>query len=218
VHAEATSKIAALQATLSEASDANVRSNEMKVSLSILMLIMLIGCAHQPPRASVHYHVWKLDEAYEQPITDIKQWAADNFSDGPNGEKDYWKPEMFQLDIDHDTIPEVFVTTPRLHGNGGGPHLVFRKHTQGHVYIGQLGGRQHTMRVLPLGSDGLPRIMTFWKNGGGSGTASVWKNDGKRFIRVSSEVIRSGDSGTEEGRKRFDELFGEKSIEQSNAE
>jgi len=174
------------------------------------MLTMLVGCVHQPPRAPAHYHVWKLDETYEQPIADITQWAADNFSDGPCGEKNYWNLEMFELDLNHDEKPEVFVTTPRLHGTGGGPHLVFQKHTQGHVYIGQLGGRQHTMRVLPLGTDGLPRIMTFWNNGGGSGTASVWKNDGKRFIRVSSEVIRSGDSGTEEGRKRFNELFGKR--------
>jgi hypothetical protein len=182
----------------------------MKMLFSILMLVMLAGCANQPPQIQVHYNVWKLENTYDQPIADIMQWAADNFADGPNVKKDYWSLEMFELDINHDDIPEVFVTTPRLHGTGGGPYLVFRKHTQGHLYIGQLGGRQHNMRVLPLGPDGLPRIMTFWNNGGGSGTASVWKNDGTRFIQVSSEVIRSGDSGTEEGRKRIDELFGEK--------
>ena len=180
----------------------------MKIALFIATLFVLVGCTRPRATSSAHYHVWKLDGAYEEPITDIKQWAADNFSDGPNAEQDYWKLEMFELDIDHDKIPEVFVTTPRLHGNGGGPHFVFQKRKEGYFYIGRLDGSQHTMRVLPLGSDHLPRIMTFWNNGGGSGTASISKNNGKRFIQVSSEVIRSGDSGTEEGRKRFEALFG----------
>ncbi len=181
----------------------------MKITIFISLVILLSGCAQPPSKPIAHYHTWTLDEVYEQPISDIEQWAADNFGDGPGADKDYWKPELFTLDINHDGTDEVFLTTARLHGTGGGPHLVFKKHPQGYIYIGQLGGRQHTMRVLPLGSDGLPRIMTFWNHGGGSGTAAIWKNDGKRFIQVSSEIIHSGDSGTEEGRRRFVELFGE---------
>ncbi|MCK5806004.1 MAG: hypothetical protein KAI66_24445 [Lentisphaeria bacterium] len=152
-----------------------------------------------------YYHTWKLDEVYDEPINDIAQWATDNFGDGPN---DYWQVEMFDLDIDHDGIPETFVTCPSLHGNGGGPHLVFRKHGDVYLYIGQLGGRKATMRVLPLGTDGLPRIRTFWNNGGGSGTTGIFTNNGERFILLSSEEIRSGDSGTEEGRRRFETFFG----------
>jgi hypothetical protein len=110
----------------------------------------------------------------------------------------------------------VFVTSLRLHGTGGGPHLIFHKRGHAYYYAGQLPGRKHTMRILPIGEDGLPRIMTFWNNGGGSGTASVWTWDGHGFTQESTEEIRSGDSGTEEGRRRFEVLFGDGSAMSSN--
>lgn len=163
-----------------------------------------------------YFHVWKLGENYDEPIFDIDQWAAENFSDGPNGEPGYWKLERFDLDIDQDGIPEMFVTSPRLHGTGGGPHLIFQKRGHAYYYSGQLPGRKPTMRVLSPGEDGLPRIMTFWNNGGGSGTASVWTWDGRGFTQESTEEIRSGDSVTDEGRRRFEELFGDGSTGRSN--
>ena len=69
------------------------------------------------------------------------------------------------------------------------------------------------MVVLPVGANGHPQIMTFSGGGGGRGIASVWEWDGRSFEKTSSEVFRSGDSGTEEGRRRFAELFGGKGIE-----
>lgn len=185
---------------------------KMKHCTHIKALFVFAICAVCSTSLLGHYHVWKSGLDYDQEIDDIRQWAADNFSDGQNGDLDYWELKAFELDIDHDGIPEVFLTTPKLHGTGGGPHLVFRKDKLVYFYIGQLGGREQTMRVLPLGSDGTPRVMTFGGNGGSSGIASVWKNDGKRFVPVSTEVIRSGDSGTEEGRKRFEELFGKPTL------
>jgi uncharacterized protein YijF (DUF1287 family) len=37
-------------------------------------------------------------------ISNLEQWAADNFSNRPNGAVDHWKLEKFDLDIDHDGI------------------------------------------------------------------------------------------------------------------
>ena len=192
------------------------RSMTMKAVQILPLICLLWVCSNSMSRglATEYYHVWKLDAAYDKPISDPEQWAADNFSDKPNAAKDDWKIERFELDIDHDGLPELFLTTPRLHGNGGGPHLVFQKRGKFHFYGGQLSGRTNTIRGVPVDADGPPRIMTFWNDGGGRGTASVWKWDGKVFQRISSEVIWSGDRGTEEGRRRFDELFGKKGIEQ----
>jgi hypothetical protein len=180
----------------------------MKRIFFMLILFVLPGCASSTVTSPEYCHIWKLDEVYEEPIYDLKQWADDNFADQPNEKRGYSNLKMFELDIDHDDMPETFVTSLHLHGSGGGPFLVFKKRNNAYFYIGSLGGRQHTMRVLPLGADHLPRIMTFWCYSASSGTASVWKNDGQRFILVSSEVICSGDSGTEQGRERFEELFG----------
>lgn len=187
-------------------------------ALSILSLSLLLGAGFSYVFSDECYDVWKSGVGWDKPISDVDQWAADNFSDAPDGETDYWKLQKFNLDIDHDGIPEVFVTSLRLHGNGGGPHLVFQKRGQSYYYIGQLPGRKHTMRVLPIGADGLPRVMTFSNSGEGSGVASVWKWDGKGFTRLSSEVIHSGDSGMEEGRRRFEELFGKRAAESDEEE
>lgn len=192
--------------------------NENSATLFPLVGVLLSLSERLPAEPTPeHCHVWKQEGVYHEPIADPDQWAADNFSDAPNAAKDDWKIERFELDIDEDGVPEVFLTTPRLHGNGGGPHLVFRKRGQFYFYAGQLSGRRNTMRTLAVDPDGYPRIMTFWNDGGGRGTASVWKWDGKGFQRISSEVIWSGDSGTEEGRRRFDELFGKMGIEQNGA-
>lgn len=190
-----------------------------KPSTLLPLFSLLLSLSECLPAASApeHYHIWKQGGVYHEPIADPDQWAADNFSDAPNAAKDDWRIERFELDIDYYGVPEVFLTTPRLHGNGGGPHLVFQKRGKFYFYAGQLPGRRNTMRTLSVDPDGHPRIMTFWNDGGGRGTASVWKWDGKVFQLISSEVIWSGDSGTEEGRQRFDELFGKKGIEQNGS-
>ena len=191
------------------------RSMKGKPATLLLLLGLLLSLSHGfPAEPGIEYHhVWKLEAVYHQPIFDPDQWAADNFSDAPNAAKDCWRIERFELDIDHDGVPELFVTTPRLHGTGGGPHLVFQKRGRFYLYGGHLPGSKHTMRVLPADADGHPQIMTFSGAGGGRGAASVWKWEGRSFEEISSEVIRSGDSGTEEGRRRFAELFGRKGIE-----
>jgi hypothetical protein len=191
----------------------------MKAAHIFPLICLLWVCSNSMSRglAAEYYHVWKLDAAYDKPIPDPEQWAADNFSDAPNAAKDDWKIERFELDLNHDGVPEVFLTTPRLHGTGGGTHLVFQKRGEFYFYGGQISGRKHTIRVLPVEADGRPRIMTFWSDGGGRGTASVWKWDGKAFQAISSEAIWSSDNGTEEGRRRFEELFGKKGIEPSGA-
>lgn len=161
-----------------------------------------------------YYHVMELDLQFDEPIADLDQWVADNFADEPNASVDFHKPERFELDLDHDGTPEVFLTSTRLHGTGGGPHLVFQRRGDEFRYAGQLPGRRHTIRVLPVGPDGHARVRTWWSGGAGYGIATLWKWDGRGFTQLSSEDIQAGDSGTEEGNRRFEELFGELEIQE----
>lgn len=81
----------------------------------ILLLILLAGGRRErlpEAPAAEHCHVWKLQSVFLDPIADPEQWAADNFSDTPNAVKQDWKIDRFELDLDRDGVPELFLTTP----------------------------------------------------------------------------------------------------------
>ena len=116
--------------------------------------------------------------------------------------------ESFEADIDHDGIPELFVTSATTRGNAGASYLVFRRAGRTYFYIGEIGLHRQAFRILPLGADRRPRVLIYWRHGGGEGTFAVLTNDGRKFRTVSSEVIHPGDSGTDEGRRKYEEAFG----------
>ena len=160
-----------------------------------------------------HFEVVTRDAAYSHAIVDIDQWSADNFAEEPDADLAYWRIRRFELDINADGHPEVFAWTPVLHGNAGGPYLVFTQNQRKHSfsYIGQIdGGHPELIRVLPSIRRGKPRVLT-GRREGNSIRADVWQNDGGRFIAVSSEVLPDA---ARAGSKRFDELFGK--TEKSN--
>jgi hypothetical protein len=144
------------------------------------------------------------------PIADIVEWAKANMRSGSDLEQGLpsLNLRVFPLDIDHDGIPEVFVATIKLHGNGGGPYEVFKK-KKGHYWrLGSIdGSSEGCTKSLPLSAEGRPRILTWLRGGAGGGVALTWENRRNRFYMVSKEEIHAGDSGTKEGNRRFKELF-----------
>ena len=166
---------------------------------------LVIGCSSPQVK---WVSVWKHDAAYARLIADPFAWAATQFLDSPDATIEAARLESFEADIDHDGLGELFVTSATTRGNAGAGYLVFRRAGRKFSYIGEIGLSRQAFRILPLGEDGSVRLLVYWGNGGGEGTLSVLSNDGRRFKTVGSEVIHPGDSGTDEGRKKFEDAFG----------
>ena len=165
----------------------------------------LLGCSS--PQAK-WVSVWKMGAPYSHLISDPLAWSATQFLDSPIATVGDAQLETFEADIDHDGIPELFVTSATTRGNAGASWLVFRTAEHRFAYIGEIGLKRESFRVLPLGADHRPRLLVYWRHGGGEGTLAVLTNDGRAFRTVSSEVIHPDDSGTEEGRRKYEDAFG----------
>ena len=164
--------------------------------------LCLLGCTG--PRAQ-RTDVWKSDSSYSRRISDPVVWSASQFSDSPNASVADARLESFEADIDHDGVSELFITSQRLHGEALGPCLCFRRSGPQFHYIGCLGMNRHSFRVLPLGPDKRPRVLVYWRTGGGetgSGTIATLSNDGVKFIVVQAEEI-SGEGSS----KKYEQAF-----------
>lgn len=180
-------------------------SFKLATRLAGLAIWLASGCS--PPRPA-WISAWKGDAPFSRPISDPLAWAATQFLDSPNATVETARLESFEADIDHDGIDELFVTSATTTGNAGGSHLVFRRAGRVFFYIGQIGLRRDVFRVLPLGEDHRPRLLVYERLSGTEGALAIFTNDGRRFRIVRSETIRGGDSGTDEGRRRFAEALG----------
>jgi len=166
---------------------------------------LALGCSSPRPSWA---SVWKGGEPYLRPISDPFAWAATQFLDSPDATVEAARLESFEADIDHDGVGELFITSATTAGNAGGSYLAFRKEGRAFFYIGQIGLSRDVFRVLPLGEDYRPRLLVYERLSGMEGTLAVFTNDGRTFRIVLSETIRGGDSGTDEGRRKFAEAFG----------
>jgi hypothetical protein len=181
--------------------------------LLIFATSFLAGCfaqgkAPQHSEQDNFISVWKGGSVYQAPISDPRKWAAEQFLDRPNASVEEARLTEFELDIDFDGIPELFVGSFTTFGNAGGAYLVFRIRGSMFYYIGCLGLHPKAIRALPPGPDGSPRLVLYWRDNCCKGTLYTLKNDGKKFVILSRKVIYPGDGGTEEGRKEYKELFG----------
>ncbi len=180
----------------------------MKHALLIIVIATLAaGCqpsttGNAPAKDSSAYHrVWKMDKSWSALVEDPVQWTADNLADKPNADISHVKTKG--LDIDHDRCEELLVWDQAMMGQAGGPVLVFRKHGEAHKYIGEIGTLN--AKVLPLGPDGKLRVAVYSRIRGRKGEILVFTNDGDRFVLLSKEPI---DGDTEEGKRRYEEIFG----------
>src|SRR5947207_231593 len=70
--------------------------------------LCLLGCTGPRARWTA---VWKSDSTYSRRISDPVAWSAAQFSDSPNASVADARLESFEADIDHDGVPELFITS-----------------------------------------------------------------------------------------------------------
>jgi hypothetical protein len=146
-----------------------------------------------------------MNSAYDRPIDNPIQWAADNFADAPGADVAHMRTH--ELDLDHDGVNELLVWSRAMMGQAGGPYLAFRRGGDRYRYIGELGAGLY--KVLPSGKGGRMRVAVYWRISAGEGILAILTNDGSRFIDLSTEKLRFPD-GEEDSRasRRFRQVFG----------
>src|SRR5712672_3661318 len=108
-------------------------SSKLRASITGIAICFLLGCSSQQAK---WVSVWKLDESYSHRISDPFAWSATQFMDSPDATVDEAQLESFEADIDHDGVPELFVTSATTRGNAGAAYLVFRSAGHTFFYIG----------------------------------------------------------------------------------
>jgi hypothetical protein len=139
-----------------------------------------------------------------QIVRDPAVWVAECFM---GGEKPCEGPDAlrrFELDLDGDGTPEIFVACPAEMGNAGGPHYVFRRRGQMAEFLGELFLHPKAIRVLPGGAEGPPRLLRYVRKGPGEGTLDTLVYQGGQFRVIHSEVV----SPLGKDEQRLKELFG----------
>lgn len=157
-----------------------------------------LGCSEQPsvpPTA---------EPSDNQVIVDPQEWCRDYWQDlkmsGSLNERRY--------DLDHDGVQEVFIEPVGGGGNAGNIYHVFKKKDPGYILMGDTFFHWRAFRVLPLATDGSIRFVTYHHMSSTEGTLTWWTHQNGEFQVIRTEVIHPGDGGTEEGRRRYAEVFG----------
>ena len=142
----------------------------------------------------------------EKVIHDPMGWTRRYFAELVREEEHAFALDAYEKDLDHDGIPELFVTSPSLCGNAGGLQLVFKQQKSGYRLMGEVNFYPRLLRVLPLDREGRPRFVTYWHLSCWEGNL-IWitYKDGQ-FVRTKTEYIQPGDQGTEEGNRRYREV------------
>jgi hypothetical protein len=195
------------------------------VMLAWLMPSILTGCAGSesgtgaarvaPIERKAPGYALPRGPSEDHPAADLLEWAADNLRGWRSVFLEGGTAKSHEVDIDHDGRPELFVWSRGSMGMAGGAYLVFRFDDRGYRFIGDLASGPY--RPLPLGTDGRPRIATYWRHNAEEGSILIYANDGRKFVCLSGEVVFSRDDGSEEpDERRFRELFGDYAFRQGH--
>ena len=121
---------------------------------------------------------------WDESVDDPWYWAQVQFGLKLNAMRDsLWG---FEVDLDHDGVSELGITTQISHGSGGGGYAFFRRDGDNYRFIGYLELR--TLQVLPLRPDGTMHLRTFFTSNAACHSAATFTNDGAQFQRI--EVSR----------------------------
>ncbi len=116
----------------------------------------------------------------------------------------------FAMDIDHDGKPELFLGSQSERRGGVGPYHVFRGGENGYRQVGTVTIRPKFFKVLPLGTDGRPRVVRYLRSPKGDGVLDTLTLDETGFKIVSGEHLAMVAPGAE----RIRDMFERKSEEQ----
>lgn len=129
--------------------------------------------------------------------------------------KDHWRNygftgslEQQRYDIDHDGVEELFIAATENRGNGGNNFHVFKMIGGDYIVLGEVFFHPKAFRVLPLSDEGAIQFVTYHRSSATEGTLAWWTYQNGEFQTTRTETIHPGDGGTDEGRRRYAELFG----------
>ena len=107
--------------------------------------------------------------------------------------------------------PEVlFLSHPAMAGTGGNCYLVFEETPRGCRFLGDLAFG--VCRAVAPDGRGRPRVVTYWHMSASEGEAALLVLTDKGFETVASTTIHPGDGGTEERRRTYENLFGDRNV------
>jgi hypothetical protein len=141
-----------------------------------------------------------------EPISDPRAWTLQCL--GNSSGQNIHKPDdliEFEADMNHDGIPELFISTISSQGNAGGEYFVFRKDGDQYSYLGFLFLHPKAFKVLPMEGDQRPKMVLYRRSGCCQGSLITVKYTGTQFVVVSQEIIHPVDRD----RERYRELFGD---------
>ncbi len=146
----------------------------------------------------------KEDGSIQCPI----DWAQGFFRERFRNDPDLWR---FEMDIDHDGTDDMFVgRATQSSSQNGNSWRVFKRLPGGYRHLGELSFHAdlRNLAILPLDDDGGIRVAQYWQMPGGEESIRVFGHDGTNFVMIRSEVVRVRDGGSEEDKRRYNEILG----------
>jgi len=139
-----------------------------------------------------------------------QQITAPTYAENADGSTVIIRPDVLVYDLDRDGIPERLVSEPMTRGNAGVYHRIYRRvDGDQYEYLGGLFFHPLAFRVLEPTDEYPIRVMTYHRSSGSEGTVATFGYRDSAFVVLATEVIHPGDGGTDEGRARYAELFGD---------
>ena len=135
-------------------------------------------------------------------LEQVKAWSASQLSI-------LWNQphlEIMERDLNQDGTNDLLIAETHMGGTGGNSYLAFERTPKGYRYLGDLAFG--AMRVLPKDESHHQKILTYWHLSCNEGTVALLILDATGFHEFKHTTIHPGDSGTEEGNKIYEELFG----------
>jgi len=180
-------------------------------SFAIFAVLLSGGCAHRPRTyaatdeffASGQFPVPREFRRGTATLPDVYAWSSAllNWDESVR----YPPLQSLEVDVDGDTVAELFISQRAHAGNGGISYLVFQRRGSGFRYLGSLAFSG--IRPAPKDIQGRCRVVTTWRLGAGTIGVTLWAVTPEGFRKVAARELAAGDSGTEEGNRLAALLF-----------
>lgn len=106
----------------------------------------------------------------------------------------------------------LFICDTSNAGSGGNSFLVFARGSKGLRYLGSLGGYARAVPPDPLGK---PRLVAYWRWGGGQGQASLVLLTPNGFATIAATHASGDDGASKDDKRTYHLLFGKAPVSQN---
>lgn len=145
------------------------------------------------------------DDAGDEPVDNRLYTRAE--LEQPEGEPASLERDLFELDLDGDGVDELFVDHPYTRSGMGSYYTIFEKSGDRYRYVAALVLHPGAFRVLPPTDEHPIRVARYLKASGSEGLLETLALLDGEFSVLLSETVHPGDGGTDEGRRRYAEMF-----------